>query len=256
MVRLTQLPRPFVVGVVVERDARAAARVAAAAFRTGADAVELNLAALRDDAALDRRFFSGLRGPVYTSCRRAPFMAVYGAKFSRLPALPDETRMARQLSLLAHGLAGLDIEADTFSPTLDEWTDERAAIRQQRAIAAAAHRHGAGVIWSWHPPRKLTLREALRGARALRDRGADFVKIVERVRSRAEALDSLAISLVLREKLGRPFVFLALGTEAVRFRPLMAAFGASYLLARPPVGANRLPAQPLVARARALVDFA
>ena len=86
------------------------------------------------------------------------------------------------------------------------------------------------------------------------DRGADFVKIVERVRTRAEALDSLAISLVLREKLGRPFVFLALGAEAVRFRPFMTAFGASYLLARPPVGANRLPAQPL-ASARATVDL-
>lgn len=256
MVNLTQLPRPFVVGVVVERDAPAAARVAAAAFRAGADAVELNLASLRDDPALHRGFFSGLRGPVYTSCRRAPFMAVYGAPFARLPAPADETRMTRQLSLLGQGSAGLDIEADTFSPTRDEWTDDRGAIRQQHAVAATAHRHGAAVIWSWHPPRKLTLREALRGARALRDRGADFVKIVERVRNQAEALDSLAISLVLREKLGGPFVFLALGAEALRFRPFMTAFGASYLLARPPVGANRLSAQPLVARARALVDLA
>lgn len=256
MVSLTQLPRPFVVGVVVERGAAAAARVAAAAFRTGADAVELNLASLSDDARLDRRFFSRLSGPVYTSCRRAPFMAVYGERFSRLPALPDEERMAWQLELLACGSAGLDIEADTFAPNRDEWTDDRAAIRRQRAVAAVAHRRGAAVIWSWHLPRKLTQPEALRGARELRDRGADFVKIVERVRTRAEALDSLAICLALREKLGRPFVFLALGAEAVRFRPFMTAFGASYLLARPPVGANRLPAQPLVARARALVDLA
>ncbi|MSU46640.1 MAG: type I 3-dehydroquinate dehydratase [Lacunisphaera sp.] len=255
MVSLAQLPRPFVVGVVVERDSAAAARVAAAAFRTGADAVELNLASLRDNACLDRRFFTRWRRPLYTSCRRAPFMAVYGAAFARLPALSDEARMARQLALLDPGSAGLDIEADTFASNCDEWTDDRTAIRRQRAVAAAAHRHGAAVIWSWHPPRKLTQTEALRGAWKLRDRGADFVKIVERVRTRAEALDSLAISLVLREKLGRPFVFLALGAEAVRFRPFMTAFGASYLLARPPVGANRLPAQPLVASARALIDL-
>ena len=256
MVTLTHLRRPFVVGVVVERDSVAAAHAAGAAFQTGADAVELNLASLRDPKGLNRAFFTQWNRPVYTSCRRAPFMAVYGSKFSRLPARSDEERIEQQIALLAHGSAGLDFEADTFAPNRDEWTNDRAAIRQQRAVAAAAHRNGAAVIASWHPPRKLTLSEALRAMRALRDRGADFVKIVERVHTRAEALDSLAISLTLREKLDTPFVFLALGAEAERFRPYMTAFGASYLLARPPVGANRLRAQPLVARARALIDLA
>jgi hypothetical protein len=256
MVSLTQLRPPFVVGVVVERDLAAAARAAGAAFRTGADAVELNLASLRNTTGLNRAFFSQWNRPVYSSCRRAPFMAVYGARFSRLPARSDEERIGQQIALLAQGSAGLDFEADTFAPNRDEWTNDRAAIRKQRAVAAAAHRSGAAVIASWHPNRKLTLTEALRAARALRDRGADFIKIVERVHTRAEAVDSLAISLILHEKLGTPFVFLALGAEAERFRPYMTAFGASYLLARPPVGANRLGAQPLVARARALIDLA
>jgi hypothetical protein len=256
MVSLTQLAPPFVVGVVVEREVTAAARAADAAFRTGADAVELNLASLRETAGLEARIFSRSRRPVYTSFRRAPFMAVYGMQFSRLAARSDEERMEQQIALLAHGSAGLDFEADTFARNRDEWTNDRGAIRRQRAVAAAAHRRGAAVIASWHPPRKLTLAEALRAGRTLRDRGADFIKIVERVRTRAEALDSVAISLTLREKLGVPFVFLALGAEAERFRPYMTAFGASYLLARPPVGANRLAAQPLVARARVLVDLA
>src|SRR5262245_37513535 len=119
MVSLTKLPRPFVVGVVVERTSTAAARAAAAAFRTGADTVELNLASLRDDAGLDRTFFCRFRQPIYTSCRRAPFMAVYGTRFARLPVLADEERMQRQVDLLAHGSAGIDVEADTFSPGPD-----------------------------------------------------------------------------------------------------------------------------------------
>ena len=256
MVSLRQLRRPFVVGVVVERTRAAAARVAAAAFRDGADAVELNLASLAGIAGLDRSFFARLRQPVYTSCRRPAFMGVYGPKFSGLPVFSEEERMDRQLALLERGSAGLDIEADTFAPAPDEWTQDRAAIRRQREVAAAAHRRGATVIFSWHPSRKVTGAEALRVVRNLRDRGADFVKIVERVRSRAEALDSLAISLHLAEKSDVPFVFLALGPEAVRFRPYVTAFGAAYLLARPPVGSNRLTAQPLVARARALLDLA
>ncbi len=256
MVSLRKLPRPFVVGVVVERTRAAAARVAAAAFRDGADAVELNLASLADVAGLDGDFFQGSRKPVYTSYRRPGFMGVYGPKFARLPAVAEAERMDRQLDLLRHGSNGLDIEADTFAPAADEWTLDRTAIRRQGEVAVAAHRRGATVIFSWHPPRKVTGAEALRVVRALHKRGADFVKIVERVRSRAEALDSLAISLHLADKSPVPFVFLALGAEAVRFRPYVTAFGAAYLLARPPVGSNRLTAQPLVARARALLDLA
>jgi len=256
MVKLSQLDRPFVVGVVVERDTAAAGRAAARAFRDGADAVELNTAGLPVADLPGRAFYARLHGPVYSSCRRAPFMSVYGPGFSQLPRLADDERMERQLSLLASGAAGLDLEADTFAPARDEWTRERSAIRRQGEVTARVHRLGRSVIFSWHPPRKLTLAEARRAVHQLRDRGADFVKIVERVNGTREALDSVHISLRLRETVDGPFVFLPLGPGAEQFRPFMTAFGAAYLLARPAVGSNRLGAQPLVARARALVDLA
>lgn len=256
MVRLADVPRPFVVGVVVERTTAAARRAARAAFRTGAGAVELNLASLGEDARLPRGFFSGLHGPVYTSCRRAPFMRVYGAKFARVPVRAEATRMELQLAALAAGSAGLDLEADTYAPSPDEWTRDRRALRRQAGVVAAAHRARKAVIYSWHPGRKLGWAEALRAVTTLRARGADFVKVVERVRSVDEALDSVRLSLRLRDRCDFPFVFLPLGPGAERVRPYMAAFGAAYLLARPPVGSNRLPAQPPVALARALVNLA
>jgi len=255
MVSLLALTHPFVVGVVVERNVKAASRAASAAFRAGAHSIELNLASISNQTSINGKFFNHLRLPTYTTYRRAPFMAVYGPKFTHLPACADDERMARQITLLDYGSVGIDIEADTFAPNRDEWTDDRSAIRRQRTLASTAHQRGAAVIWSWHPPRKLTLKEALSAARSLQDRGADFVKIVERVRTRTDALNSIAISLALRDKLDQPYVFLALGKEADNFRPFMTAFGAAYLLARPPVGANQLTAQPLVARARALVDL-
>ncbi|MDB6170262.1 MAG: type 3-dehydroquinate dehydratase [Verrucomicrobia bacterium] len=256
MVSLTQLKRPFVVGVVAERDAGAARRAASAAFREGADAVELNLASLDDDDLPGRAFFARLPGPVYTSCRRARFMTVYGAKFRQLSARADARRMELQLSALVAGAAGLDLEADTFAACADEWTRERGALRRQAEVVAAAQRARKTVIYSWHPPRKLAWREASRAVAALRDRGADFVKVVERVRSVSEALDSVRLSLRLRAAHDFPFVFLPLGPGAETVRPFMTAFGAAYLLARPASGSNRLPAQPLVARARALLDLA
>lgn len=255
MVRLVDVPRPFVVGVVVERHTAAARRALAAAFRDGAGAAELNIASLARGALLTRGFFHGLRGPVYTSCRRAPFMHVYGAKFARVPVRGEETRMEVQLAALAAGSAGLDLEADTFAPASDEWTRDRRALSRQADVVAAAHRARKTVIYSWHPGRKLNWAEAIRAVTALRARGADFVKVVERVRNLDEALDSVRLSLRLRERCDFPFVFLPLGPGAERVRPYMTAFGAAYLLARPPIGSNRLPAQPPVAQARALVDL-
>lgn len=254
VVRLSRLRRPFVVSVVVETSMTAARRASSAAFAAGADAIELNLASLRGGMP-DPRFFRETPGPVYTSCRRAGFMRVYGSAFRRSNARSEELRMDLQLAALAAGSAGLDIEADTFAPCADEWTDDRPSIRRQRQIAAIAHRNGADVIFSWHPPRKLNGSEALRAARSLQARGADFVKIVERVRDAREALDSAAISLKLAEALSVPFIFLPLGPGADRIRPVMTRFGGAYLLSRPPVGSNRLAAQLPVALARALVDL-
>lgn len=255
MVRLADVPRPFVVGVVVERDAAAARRAALASFRDGAGAVELNLASLSEPAHLARGFFAGLPGPVYTSCRRAAFMRVYGAKFARVPLRSEEARMELQLAALATGSAGLDLEADTYAPAPGEWTRHRGALHRQAEVVAGAHRAGKAVIYSWHPGRKLAWPEAFRAVLALRARGADFVKVVERVRDVAGALDSVRLSLRLRERCDFPFVFLPLGPGAEKVRPFMTAFGAAYLLARPPAGSNRLPAQPPVARARALVEL-
>jgi 3-dehydroquinate dehydratase len=183
-------------------------------------------------------------------------MRVYGAEFARVPVRQDEVRMDLQLAALAAGSAGLDLEADTFAPAPDEWTRNGRALRRQADVVAAAHRKGRAVIYSWHPGRKLGWGEALRTVNTLRARGADFVKVVERVRNLDEALDSVRLSLRLRERCDFPFVFLPLGPGAERVRPYMTAFGAAYLLARPPIGSNRLPAQPPVARARALVDLA
>lgn len=87
MVSLLRLKTPFVVGVVVERKVTHAERVAAAAFAAGAHLVELNLASLKDSTQIDEGFFVRLRSPVYTTFRRAPFMAIYGPQFHRLAAV-------------------------------------------------------------------------------------------------------------------------------------------------------------------------
>lgn len=251
MSRLTQLKIPFVVGVVVEADAASTRDSLDLAAREGADCAELNLPAL---SALEVGWFQG-KLPVYTTCRRAAFMKVYGEDFSRMPAQSDEARMEIQKEALSLGSAGLDIEADTFDPQPDEWSECPKAVARQQALAESAHQANAAVIFSWHPPRKLTFEEAAGAMESMAGRGADFVKIVERVESEAEAMDSLAISMRLRTLARVPFVFLALGSPAAQFRLLACSFGSAYLLARPSRGRNTIQVQPLIRRARAMLEL-
>lgn len=248
---MTALRIPFVVGVVVEKEGSAAESSLQNASVEGADCAELNLASL---PVISSKWFNRSM-PVYTTCRRAAFMRIYGEKFRHLPELSDEERMEKQRDAFYSGSAGLDIEADTFDPDPEEWTENREAVARQKALAREARDIGASVIFSWHPPRKLCLKEAETAIGSLMDRGADFVKIVEQVRTREEALDSLFISARLWEKGFTRFIFYGLGESAISFRLLTCSFGSAYLLARPKVGGNQIAIQPEVWRARALLDL-
>ena len=63
MVSLLALTHPFVVGVVVERNVKAASRAASAAFRAGAHSIELNLASISNQTSINGKFFNHLRLP-------------------------------------------------------------------------------------------------------------------------------------------------------------------------------------------------
>jgi len=243
---------PFVVGVVVEKSLMEARNSIKLSYREGADAVELNLPNI--DKVNDG-LFNAVPIPVYTSCRRAGFMAVYGERFAGMSPLSDVARMEKQLEAFAAGSAGLDIEADTFDPNFDQWSEKIQTVERQREIADTVHDKAGTVIFSWHPPRKVTLSEACEKMQALEGRGADFVKVVERVADKDEAIETLRISLHLRERFNTPFIFLALGAAAVPFRPLMCSFGAAYLLARPSRGGNQIAEQPLISTAKSMIDL-
>jgi len=252
MVKLHELKKPFVVGTVVENDLEAAKRAVQGSVEHGAHAVELTLSGLYPNHAnpVDYCDFAEYGVPVYTTFRRSAFMKIFGADFADLPAVDDERRMEFQKALFSQGLAGIDIETDTFDPNEDEWTDQGEAVERQMTLADGIRQSGGSVIFSWHPPRKLTFEQAASAVEEMRRRGADMVKIVEQTHDLSEVFHSIETCYRLRRKFPEaPFIFLALGEEAPPFRHLMTHFGASYILARPPVGGNRLAVHPPVKRA-------
>ncbi len=114
---LTTLPRPFLVNVVTDRTPDAAVATMRSARFEGAHAHELNLPALPDaDPDTMRAVIAAPGQPVYTSCRRARFMTVYGLPLESVPQWGDEERMERQIAALGLGAVAIDMELDTFDP--------------------------------------------------------------------------------------------------------------------------------------------
>lgn len=249
MEKLHHLKQPFVVGTIVENTRESALAAVQGSFDHGAQAAELTLSALyfEDSRPETYREFGELGKPVYTTFRRAAFMKIFGGAFANLEAVDDTHRMDFQWQVFQEGLAGLDIEADTFDANEDEWTEDARAIKQQMALIEKVHENGGSVIMSWHPPRKLSFDQAAEAVRKLRERGADIVKIVEQTYNLSEVFNSLEISTRLRQQFPDfPFIFLALGEETAQFRHLMTHFGCSYILSRPPAGGNQLAVHPPV----------
>lgn len=260
------LPRPFIVGVIAERTTAAAARVRGLAARDGADAFELNLPPLHGATAADlASLFAGSKGPMYTTCRRRAFMAVYGIEPNDLPDWSDEERMQRQLTLIASGSVAIDMELDTFDPnpapplgseaaehfaaTAGEpaelsWSNS--AISRQRDITAAAHALGADVLMSCHTGRPQPVDGLLAIAATAIDRGADLLKIVSPCRDRRDLAALFEATARLSATTDLPFAIIGAGPAGKVSRLIGGHVGSSWLIGRPSGVVHGFPGQPSI----------
>lgn len=256
-VRLTDLPRPFVVGVITESTCAAAAAVMREGSADGTDAHELNLPALAgEDVAHVAGLVRGSAGPVYTTCRRRAFMAVYGIPPDELPDWSDDERMDRQLAMADHGSTAIDIELDTFDPVPKPaaeltWSDR--AVRRQRAVAVEAKRMGAEALFSCHAGRPQTAAALQTIARAAIDRGADLVKIVAPCPDAASLLAIRKASIALATSTSVPVTIIGSGAAGLASRGVGGVPGAGWVIGRMRSGSHAFREQPLVADLAAAV---
>lgn len=270
MTPLTALPHPFIVCNVTERTPEAAIATMRLARFDGADAYELNLPAL---AAADRdaleRVIACVARPVYTSCRRADFMTVYGIPANDLPIWSDEERMARQLDALALGSVALDMEMDSFDPrpapplgtpaaavfarttgAPAEITDDAAALARQRQVIAAAHEAGGEVILSCHTGRSVTAASLVKIARLAVERGADLVKIVMPCQTRSDLFAVFEATARLGGALPVPFVIIGAGEAGTLSRMVGVNLGSAWAIGQQTLTPGGFHPQPLVAHLR------
>lgn len=249
------LPRPFIVGVVVEDAPGSIGPAVRRVADEGCHAAEINLTSLpevgldpwAEDAAVPWPI------PVYTSARRRAFMSAYGLEEDRLPEPDDEGRMRWQLQLLEVGSVALDLELDTFAPDpapppgsdaaarlaatqgpARELTDAASAVARQRSVIAEAHDRGGEVIASCHTGTRQTTEDLLRIVETAAERGADRAKVVAPCPTIEDLLDLLRATARLAERGTIPFTLVGAGACGGLSRYIGGHLGSGWSFARSP----------------------
>ena len=267
---LTNLPRPFIVAVVTDREPAAAVATMRLALLDGAHACEVNLPALGErDAGELAAVFAATAAPAYTTARRRDFMTVYGFAVDELPNWDDEARMERQLATVPLGARAIDIELDTFDPrpapplgsteaaefaaTVGppaELSEEPAAVARQREAAARVRDLGAEALFSCHTGRPQPTESLVEIAAVARGRGADLVKIVTPCPTLSDLFAALDASARLARESPIPCTVVGAGAAGDISRVVGVNFGAAWAIGQQTLVPGGFHPQPLVAHLR------
>ena len=236
----------------------------------GANAYEVNLPALGDYSDDDLKvIFGAAKHPVYTTCRRADFMAVYGIDPATLPHWDEESRMERQLAALTLGSVGIDMEMDTFDPhpapaigspafvsfaasigSPAELTHDTSAIAKQQEIIERVHAAGGEVILSCHTGRPQSTTGLIEIAEIAAGRGANRVKVVSPCLNLEDLFALLAAISHLKAHLEIPVMLLGAGDYGALSRLIGANLGSGWMLAQQDYVPGGFHGQPLVSVSR------
>lgn len=211
MKKLTELESPAIVGVIREKEQRAAIAEIKNCFYDGADMLDLHLSCLDDTSP------ETLKKIVDDS--KLPILALhYNVYYDWTPCdASEEERVAILLRAVDAGVAGIDMQGYTFdaaskaefhgenkySFTKDspkEVVTDEAVIARQCALIDAVHAKGAQVLLSCHPNVPMSPEQVVDLALFLEKRQPDIIKIVTVAETEDQLLDSFqAMRLLKRE---------------------------------------------------------
>lgn len=271
--RLSDVPRPFVCTSIVDEGLERTIRTLKTAESQGARAFEVHLplAGFPDAAELER-LRSATACPIYATCRRDTFYELLGV--GDVVSLSDEERTDRLVAAVEAGLAGIDMELDTFDrqPGPDSFTEEAIdryaadpstgpaeisddpdAVAAQQAVVERVHDAGGDVVLSAHTYTHLDPNDAMAIAERMTERGADLCKIVGVDRTLDEGLETLEAHLRLNESDCAPYALMAIGDPSRIIRPMSPMFGSAWVFAQPEFVPGGFHSWPLVDNAREIL---
>ena len=159
---------------------------------------------------------------------------VYITNYTRRNALPfTDEELTEQLFVAAKcgdNPKLIDIRCDLFDRQPDEYTYDEEAVKRQKEVIEKFHEMGAEVLMSTHIFHYFSGEDVLKLALAQQERGVDVVKIVTVANSEEELLENLRTTIVLKEKLSVPSLFLCNGSHCKKHRILGPALGTDLFL--------------------------
>ena len=153
------------------------------------------------------------------------------------------------------GGALIDICGDFFDRVPGEYTEKPEAVEKQMKAVEKIHSLGGEVLMSSHVLKYIDCEDVLKIAKGHKSRGADVSKIVTDANSEKELLNNLRTSVVLKERLGIPSLFLCNGTHCLRHRILGPAVGSDMFLVIENSKDGICP-QPTIKRAKEILTLA
>ncbi len=155
-----------------------------------------------------------------------PFMFCY-YRTDRLDKPSDEQRQSILLQTVEAGAAIVDVMADLYDPSPRQISYHTAAVARQMELINKIHSMGAQVVMSAHTQSFLNFDETLAMLQAMEQRGADIVKIVNTANTPDELAETMRTTMLLKEKLNKPFIHLCSGKYRHPHRFIGSMLGAS-----------------------------
>lgn len=157
------------------------------------------------------------------------------------------------IELAENGATLIDVMGDIFCKHPEELTDDEEAIKSQIELIDKLHSMGAEVLMSSHLYKFAPAERVLEIALEQKRRGADVIKIVTAADSMEQQIENLRITNILKEKLGKPFLFLS-GGECSLHRRLGMKLGCCMSLCVYEHDALSTPPQPLLSTMKIIRD--
>lgn len=124
----------------------------------------------------------------------------------------------------------MDIPGDSFDRVNGEFTENPEAIEKQIKVIERIKALGGEVLMSSHVLKYIDCEDVIKIAVGHKERGVNVSKIVTEANSDTELLNNLRTSIVLKEQLGIPSLFLCNGTHCAKHRILGPSIGSDMFL--------------------------
>lgn len=216
------LPKPVVACILAEPTARRAMAVIKNGEFEGAHAFAVHLEALGAGEKTEENFRR------IAGCTPRPVMFLHYRATEKWPfEMSDGERVETLLSGIKCGAACIDLTADTYAPSPDQFTEDPEALELQRGAIERAHELGGEVVLSSHTGKALTCGQAVGQMKAMEKRGADIVKLVTMADTEEELAEAVKTTLALHRELKTPFIHLCGGKYGMPHRFFGPALGSA-----------------------------